>query len=153
MTTTYSIDYQEKINDINETFLASLPKFKQSFILYYKNIESDNITYKNNYESIQFFIESKINEMKQTNYDIKNSIQCQINSFSNINSKLSKEKQYYDITKNKLDKIKNAVSKSTESVENAKDIYKSAYIVYAELLIGILLIIALEYNLFRKNTT
>lgn len=153
MATSYSIDYDEKINNINNTFLSSLPKFKQSYILYYKNIDSDDISYKNNYDSINFFLETKINDMKQLNDDIKNSIQCQINSFSSVNLKLLKEKEYYDYTKNKLNKIKNDVARSNESVKNAKDIYKSAYIIYAELLIGIILIIILEYKLFRKNTT
>jgi hypothetical protein len=140
--------YEEKINSINETFLTSLNIFKKYYILYYRNIDSIDETYKNNYESLNFFIKQKINEMEMIEYDIKNDIVKEINNFNEINTKLQKEKNVYTMNKNKLDKIKNEFQKSKESINDSKDIYKSGYVIYTELLIGFLMVVYLQYKLF-----
>ena len=142
------IYYQEKINNINETFLASLNIFKQYYILYYRNIDSIDETYKNNYESLNFFIKQKINEMEMIEYNIKNDIVKEINNFNNINNKLQKQKNIYMVNKNKLHKIKNEFQKSKGTINDSSDIYKSGYVIYTELLIGFLIVIYLQYKLF-----
>ena len=142
------IYYQEKINNINETFLASLNTFKQYYILYYRNIDSIDETYKNNYESLEFFIKQKINEMEMIEYNIKNDIVKEINNFNDINMMLQKEKKIYMMNKNKLYKIKNEFQKSKESINDSNDMYKSGYVIYTELLIGVLILIYLQFKLF-----
>ena len=140
--------YQEKINNINETFLASLNNFKQYYILYYRNIDSTDETYKNNYESLEFFIKQKINEMEMVEYNIKNDIVKEINNFNDINMKLQKQKNIYTVNKNKLDKMKNEIQKSKGLINDTSDIYKSEYVIYTELLIGFLIVVYLQYKLF-----
>ena len=61
---------------------------------------------------------------------------------------LQKEKKIYMMNKNKLYKIKNEFQKSKESINDSNDMYKSGYVIYTELLIGVLILIYLQFKLF-----
>jgi len=145
-----NIDYDEKIKNINDSFLMSLEKYKQCFILYYKNINSQDNSYKNNYESIKMFIEEKMNELKNMSNDIKNTIQDEISKFSNINLKLDKEKKYYLKNNNTIYFLKNDYNKSKVMLKNSKFLFKTSYIIYLTLIVGILILFFLIYKLFNK---
>jgi len=96
------------------------------------------------------FIEEKINELKNMSNDIKNTIQNQILKFSNINLKLEQEKEYYVKNNNTIHFLKNDYNKSKEMLKNSKFLFKTSYIIYLTLIIGILILFFLIYKLFNK---
>jgi hypothetical protein len=141
--------YEEKIEDLNNSFISSKPNFIQSYVLYFKNINSNDAnTYKNNYESIKFFIVQKINEMEELGFQMKHLIHELINGFSEMNTNLDKEKHMFRHTKNKLQQIKNDYRKSITSLKDADELYKQSFIIYSQLIVGLLLVIYMEYKLF-----
>jgi len=87
---------QEKLNTLEEQFIASCNKYKYDYVLY--NTDKTNETYKNNYMSIQYFLEGLLGKIQGIYLDLKKEIMKNTQTFNIKNTELENAMEIQEIT-------------------------------------------------------
>jgi hypothetical protein len=133
--------FEEKINNINSSFLSALDDFKKYYIYYQKNPEVDE--YSDNFLNTK----NQLQQLSSNMYTTTNSIETNINKLdeemSSVFNKLTKEKEKNARLEKMLSSIQGTEKGADMLISDSKIQYNLVYFKNVELFIGIIFILAL----------
>jgi hypothetical protein len=145
MTTPVS-DYSTKIDSISSEFSSILDNFTNSFIDYYKNL--DSTTSQNNYDVSKNSLTNEITKI----YQLKASI---MNNLNGVNKSINDLEKKLGVGEDKLKELSDDYQEQTGDsskilVNDAKEKYKIQYVANITMFLGIAGMVGLFYS-FMKN--
>jgi len=147
MTTTVN-DYSTKIDSISTDFSTILDNFTNSFIDYYKNLDSTSS--QNNFDVAKNSLTTKITDI----YNLKATI---LNKMTIVNTTINDLEQKLGIGEGKINDLSDDYQEQTGDsskmlVNDAKEKYKIQYVANITMFLGIAGMVGLFYS-FMKNGT
>jgi len=147
MTTTVN-DYSTKIDSISTDFSTILDNFTNSFIDYYKNLDSTSS--QNNFDVAKNSLTTKITDI----YNLKATI---LNKMTIVNTTINDLEQKLGIGEGKINDLSDDYQQQTGDsskmlVNDAKEKYKIQYVANITMFLGIAGMVGLFYS-FMKNGT
>jgi len=148
MTTTVS-DYSTKIDSISIEFSTILDNFTNSFIDYYKNLDSTSS--QNNFDVAKNSLTDEITKM----YQLKATI---MSSLSGVNKSMNDLEQKLGVGEGKINDLSDDYQEQTGDsskilVNDAKEKYKIQYVANITMFLGIAGMVALFYSFMRNGTS
>ncbi len=148
MTTTVS-DYSTKIDSISTEFSTILDNFTNSFIDYYKNL--DSTASQNNYDVAKNSLTDEITKI----YQLKASI---MSNLSGINKSMNDLEQKLGVGEGKINDLSDDYQQQTGDsskilVNDAKEKYKIQYVANITMFLGIAGMVGLFYSFMKNGTT
>jgi len=148
MTTPVS-DYSTKIDSISSEFSSILDNFTNSFIDYYKNL--DSTTSQNNYDVSKNSLTNEITKI----YQLKASI---MNNLNGVNKSINDLEQKLGIGEDKLKELSDDYQEQTGDsskilVNDAKEKYKIQYVANITMFLGIAGMVGLFYSFMKNGST
>jgi hypothetical protein len=145
MTTTVN-DYSTKIDSISTDFSTILDNFTNSFIDYYKNLDSTSS--QNNFDVAKNSLTTKITDI----YNLKATI---LNKMTIVNTTINELEEKLGIGEGKINDLSDDYQQQTGDsskmlVNDAKEKYKIQYVANITMFLGIAGMIGLFYS-FMKN--
>ncbi len=148
MTTTVN-DYSTKINSISTDFSTILDNFTNSFIDYYKNLDSTSS--QNNFDVAKNSLTTKITDI----YNLKATI---LNKMTIVNTTINELEQKLGIGEGKINDLSDDYQEQTGDsskmlVNDAKEKYKIQYVANITMFLGIAGMVGLFYSFMKNGTT
>jgi hypothetical protein len=148
MTTPVS-DYSTKIDSISSEFSSILDNFTNSFIDYYKNL--DSTTSQNNYDVSKNSLTNEITKI----YQLKASI---MNNLNGVNKSINDLEKKLGVGEDKLKELSDDYQEQTGDsskilVNDAKEKYKIQYVANITMFLGIAGMVGLFYSFMRNGTS
>jgi hypothetical protein len=152
MDTDYIIkNNNEKINTLESQFYSALDDYKQTYILYNKNMNNDEYNRLFNVSSIQ--LDSIIKDAFVFSKDIEKQTYELTNYVNNLDTRIKNNKNINKDFIYKLGQITGSTNGSNILNSNSKELYKYQYISNWTMFLGIFLIINALYYVFKKPQT
>jgi hypothetical protein len=147
MSTTVN-DYSTKINSISSDFSTILDNFTNSFIDYYKNLDSTSS--QNNFDVAKNSLTTKITDI----YNLKATI---LNKMTIVNTSINELEEKLGIGEGKINDLSDDYQDQTGDsskmlVNDAKEKYKIQYVANITMFLGIAGMVGFFYS-FMKNGT
>ena len=144
-----TIEFDENINNIKNTFFSVLDDYKKYYVYYNKNPEVEE--FYNNYTlSVSQLIDANKSIIKQTE-NINASIESLGNEMADMSRELEKEKVKNTSMSKTLTNLQNTQDGSETLINDSKMMYNYQYLKNIQLFVGIL-IQGLILRLFMKKT-
>ena len=148
MTTTVN-DYSTKIDSISTDFSTILDNFTNSFIDYYKNLDSTSS--QNNFDVAKNSLTTKITDI----YNLKATI---LNKMTIVNTTINDLEQKLGIGEGKINDLSDDYQEQTGDsskilVNDAKEKYKIQYVANITMFLGIAGMVGLFYSFMKNGTT
>lgn len=148
MSTTVN-DYSTKINSISTDFSTILDNFTNSFIDYYKNLDSTSS--QNNFDAAKNSLTTKITDI----YNLKATI---LNKMTIVNTTINELEQKLGIGEGKINDLSDDYQEQTGDsskmlVNDAKEKYKIQYVANITMFLGIAGMVGLFYSFMKNGTT
>ena len=148
MSTTVN-DYSTKINSISTDFSTILDNFTNSFIDYYKNLDSTSS--QNNYDVSKNSLTNEITKI----YQLKASI---MNNLNGVNKSINDLEKKLGVGEDKLKELSDDYQQQTGDsskilVNDAKEKYKIQYVANITMFLGIAGMVGLFYSFMKNGTT
>ena len=148
MSTTVN-DYSTKINSISTDFSTILDNFTNSFIDYYKNLDSTSS--QNNFDVAKNSLTTKITDI----YNLKATI---LNKMTIVNTTINDLEQKLGIGEGKINDLSDDYQEQTGDsskmlVNDAKEKYKIQYVANITMFLGIAGMVGLFYSFMKNGTT
>jgi hypothetical protein len=147
--TTLVSDYSTKIDSISSEFSSILDNFTNSFIDYYKNL--DSTTSQNNYDVSKNSLTNEITKI----YQLKASI---MNNLNGVNKSINDLEKKLGVGEDKLKELSDDYQEQTGDsskilVNDAKEKYKIQYVANITMFLGIAGMVGLFYSFMRNGTS
>uniref|UniRef100_A0A6C0HA10 Uncharacterized protein n=1 Tax=viral metagenome TaxID=1070528 RepID=A0A6C0HA10_9ZZZZ len=148
MTTPVS-DYSTKIDSISSEFSSILDNFTNSFIDYYKNL--DSTASQNNYDVAKNSLTDEITKM----YQLKATI---MSSLGGVNTSMNDLEQKLGVGEGKINDLSDDYQQQTGDsskilVNDAKEKYKIQYVANITMFLGIAWMVGLFYSFMKNGST
>ncbi len=148
MTTTVS-DYSTKIDSISTEFSTILDNFTNSFIDYYKNL--DSTASQNNYDVAKNSLTDEITKI----YQLKATIMSSLNG---VNKSINDLEEKMGMDESKLKELSDDYEEQTGDsskmlVNDAKEKYKIQYVANITMFLGIAGMVGLFYSFMKNGST
>jgi phage-related protein len=148
MTTTVN-DYSTKIDSISTDFSTILDNFTNSFIDYYKNLDSTSS--QNNFDVAKNSLTDEITKM----YQLKATI---MSSLSGVNKSMNDLEQKLGVGEGKINDLSDDYQEQTGDsskilVNDAKEKYKIQYVANITMFLGIAGMVGLFYSFMKNGST
>jgi len=148
MTTTIT-DYSTQIDSISTEFSTILDNFTNSFIDYYKNLDSTSS--QNNYDVAKNNLTYKIGDI----YNLKATI---MNRISGVNTSINDLEEKIGDDEGKIKELSDNYQQQTGDsssmlVSDAKEKYKIQYVTNITMFLGIVGMVGLFYSFMKNGST
>ena len=147
--TTTATDYSTQIDSNSSDFSTILDNFTNSFIDYYKNLDSTSS--QNNFDVAKNSLTDEITKM----YQLKATI---MSSLSGVNKSMNDLEQKLGVGEGKINDLSDDYQEQTGDsskilVNDAKEKYKIQYVANITMFLGIAGMVGLFYSFMRNGTS
>jgi hypothetical protein len=147
--TTIVTDYSTQINSKSNEFSTILDNFTNSFVNYYKNLDSTSS--QNNFDLAKNNLSDEITKM----YQLKKSI---MTSLSGVNTSINDLEQKLGVGEGKINDLSDDYQEQTGDgskmlVNDAKEKYKIQYVANITMFLGIAGMVGLFYSFMKNGST
>jgi len=141
-------EFMDKIKKIEETMPHILEDFKNNYILYNKNTQSNENGQM--YENIKSNVENENSKLFILNNSMEKGIEELNSALIELNKKIQIEKKEGQIMKRNLGSIENVYNGSGEMIDNYKEMYNMYYFKNFTMIFGIIMASIILTKVFMK---